>query len=113
MRHTPALTILMLIATSSVAGAQTPANPMHASLKATFDTVAGYLAKTAEKVPEDVYSFKPISASEPSLNLLRVAEYTAPACLNEKRSEPRRFSRRRRAVIALPSAECRKGRTSC
>lgn len=59
MKYTSVLTLAMLLATSSVAAAQTPANPMQASMKSMYDSVKGYLAKTAEKVPEDLYSFKP------------------------------------------------------
>jgi len=39
--------------------AQAAATTMTQATKAQFDLVKGYLAKTAEKVPEDVYSFKP------------------------------------------------------
>ncbi len=59
MKSTFVATVALVFATSSFAAAQTPANPMHGSLKAVFDTLKGNIAKTAEKVPEDLYSFKP------------------------------------------------------
>ena len=39
--------------------AQTSANPMTDSVKAQFAAVHDYIARTATKVPEDLYSFKP------------------------------------------------------
>jgi len=40
-------------------GAGAMADPFSKALKASFDTVSGYLAKSAEKMPEANYSFKP------------------------------------------------------
>jgi uncharacterized damage-inducible protein DinB len=48
-----------LLCAPSLARAQAPANAMQTSVKAVFDILKGNLSKTAEKVPEDVYSFKP------------------------------------------------------
>jgi len=42
-----------------VQGAGAPANPFSNALKASYDTVSGYLARSAEKMPEADYSFKP------------------------------------------------------
>lgn len=39
--------------------AQTAGNPMTDAVKAQFGMVKGAVARTAEKVPEDVYAFKP------------------------------------------------------
>ncbi len=39
--------------------AQTSANPMTDSVKAQFGMVKDYITRTAAKVPEDLYSFKP------------------------------------------------------
>jgi uncharacterized damage-inducible protein DinB len=36
-----------------------PADPFSKALKASFDTVSGYLIKSAEKMPEANFSFKP------------------------------------------------------
>jgi uncharacterized damage-inducible protein DinB len=49
----------LLVSAPSLALAQTPASPMQASIKAVFDMLKVNLSKTAEKVPEDVWSFKP------------------------------------------------------
>jgi uncharacterized damage-inducible protein DinB len=48
-----------ILALPSIAAAQTPANPMQTSIKAVFDMLKGNLSKTAEKVGEDLYAFKP------------------------------------------------------
>jgi uncharacterized damage-inducible protein DinB len=47
------------LALPSVAAAQAPANPMQVSIKSVFDVLKGNLSKTAEKVGEDLYAFKP------------------------------------------------------
>ncbi len=39
--------------------AQAPANPMSADLKAAWNQIKGNIAKSAERLPEDQYSFKP------------------------------------------------------
>lgn len=39
--------------------AQAPANPISADLKSTWNQIKGYIAKSAEKMPEEQYSFKP------------------------------------------------------
>ena len=39
--------------------AQAPATSMTQATRAQFDDVKGYLSKTAQKVPEDLYSYKP------------------------------------------------------
>ena len=40
-------------------GAGATADPFSKALKASFDTVSGYLARSAEKMPEENFSFKP------------------------------------------------------
>ncbi len=42
--------------------AQTPATTLTQATKTQFDDVKGYLSKTAQKVPEDLYSYKPTPA---------------------------------------------------
>ena len=60
MTRTLVLTAAALLGTVSFAAAQgAPANPMQGSIKGVYDSLKGNLAKTAEKVPEDLYSFKP------------------------------------------------------
>lgn len=50
---------LFVLSSFSYAAAQTPANPMQASIKGVYDGLKGNLVRTAEKVSEDLYSFKP------------------------------------------------------
>jgi uncharacterized damage-inducible protein DinB len=59
MTRTLVLTAAALLGTVSFAAAQTPANPMQGSIKGVYDGLKGNLAKTAAKVPDDLYSFKP------------------------------------------------------
>jgi len=53
------LAAFFVLLSSSFSFAQTPANPMQASLKATYDGLKVNLSRTAEKVSEDLYAFKP------------------------------------------------------
>jgi len=52
-----ALGTAMLLAPALTA--QTPSRALTQATKEQFDEVKGYLAKTAQKVPDDLYSFKP------------------------------------------------------
>jgi uncharacterized damage-inducible protein DinB len=51
--------IVVLLGAPLPALAQDAANPMQDSIKTVWTTLKGNLSKTAEKVPEDVWSFKP------------------------------------------------------
>jgi uncharacterized damage-inducible protein DinB len=51
--------VAALLALPSVSFAQAPASPMQVSIKSVFDLLKGNLSKTADKVGEDVYGFKP------------------------------------------------------
>ncbi|MGE3512036.1 MAG: DinB family protein [Vicinamibacterales bacterium] len=50
-------TAAALLCTATMATAQS--NPLQTSIKAQYDGLKGNLVRTAEKVPEDLYSFKP------------------------------------------------------
>ena len=52
--------VVLLLARTALA--QAPATGMTQATKAQFDEVKRYLSKTAQKVPEDVYSFRPTQA---------------------------------------------------
>lgn len=58
---TVCLTAVMLTVPAA-AGAQSSANPMVDAVESQYGVVKGNLAKTAEQVPEDVWSFKPTPA---------------------------------------------------
>jgi uncharacterized damage-inducible protein DinB len=49
----------VLFVMPALAAAQAPANPMQTSIKSVFDMLKVNLSKTADKVPDDVWSFKP------------------------------------------------------
>lgn len=52
--------VAAFLALPSLSSAQAaPANPMQASIKSVFDMLKGNLSKSAEKVGEDLYGFKP------------------------------------------------------
>ena len=57
MKRLIPILVTALLAAPSLAAAQT--NASQTSVKAIFDMLKGNLSKSAEKVPEDVYSFKP------------------------------------------------------
>ena len=54
-----ACTFLVVIAVAAPAAAQAPANPLTAATRATYDMIKSNITKSAEKVPEEHYSFKP------------------------------------------------------
>ncbi len=53
------LVVAALLAVPAASYAQAPTDPMKTSIKAVFDMLKGNLSKTAEKVGEDLYAFKP------------------------------------------------------
>ena len=57
MKRLIPILVTALLCAPSLASAQ--ANASQTSVKAVFDMLKGNLAKSAEKVPEDVYAFKP------------------------------------------------------
>lgn len=63
MRTASRLVLVALVcAVAAAAFAQTqsaPANPITASTKMMFQIVSGYVTRTADKVPDDLYAFKP------------------------------------------------------
>jgi hypothetical protein len=55
------LSICLMLAAGTQAAAQPPANPdARAAVKFGFEEVSGWLAKAAELVPADKYSYKPV-----------------------------------------------------
>ena len=46
-------------AAAQTGAAQTPANPLTAAMKSSYDLIKGNITKSAEKVSEEHYSFKP------------------------------------------------------
>jgi uncharacterized damage-inducible protein DinB len=57
MRFERAVLVLLLLATPSLALAQNP-NPLTANAKVQFGALSGFVVRSAEKVPEDLYSFR-------------------------------------------------------
>ena len=55
-----ALLLLALIAAPTVAAAQNP-NPLTANAKVQFGALSGFVVRSAEKVPEGLYNFRPVA----------------------------------------------------
>ncbi|HPT26542.1 MAG TPA: DinB family protein [Bryobacteraceae bacterium] len=51
--------IVLALLVAAPVFAQTPSNPMSADLKATWNQIKANIAKSAEKMPEENYAFKP------------------------------------------------------
>jgi uncharacterized damage-inducible protein DinB len=80
-----ALTIAALLA-PTLAEAQ---NPMIASIKAQHDQVKGYLLKTADTVPDNLYSFRPTPEVRTVAQLLgHVADASAGICASASGDKP-------------------------
>ena len=58
MRHAAVLALLVVTATSSGRAQSAPANPMARSLQRSFASVASYIVRSAEQLPEDKYSYR-------------------------------------------------------
>ena len=54
-----ACTLVAALALAVPAAAQTPANPLTAATKSTYDMIKANITKSAEKVTEELYAFKP------------------------------------------------------
>jgi ABC-type transporter MlaC component len=52
-------TFVVALALAAPAAAQAPANPLTAATKSTYDMIKANITKSAEKVSEEQYSFKP------------------------------------------------------
>jgi uncharacterized damage-inducible protein DinB len=78
------LSVVFLV--PSLAQAQ---NPMMASVKAQHDMVRGYLLKTAEVVPENLYSFRPTPEVRTIAQLIgHVADSSAGICASAGGEKP-------------------------
>ena len=53
------LLLAVLLATGSSAASAQPANPLTANAKIQLAALTGFVIRSAEKVPEDLYSFRP------------------------------------------------------
>jgi uncharacterized damage-inducible protein DinB len=54
-----ACTLVVALALAAPAAAQAPANPLTAATRSTYDLIKANITKSAEKVSEEHYSFKP------------------------------------------------------
>jgi uncharacterized damage-inducible protein DinB len=54
-----ACSLVAALALAAPAAAQTPADPLTAATRSTFEMIKGNITKSADKVPEEHYSFKP------------------------------------------------------
>jgi DinB family protein len=59
MNRTATILCAATLAAASTVQAQTPANPLSANFKASWQNISGLLARMAEKMPEENYRFKP------------------------------------------------------
>src|SRR4030095_8906249 len=59
-RLASALVLLALITAPTAASAQNP-NPLTANAKVQFGALSGFVVRSAEKVPEGLYQFRPVA----------------------------------------------------
>ena len=53
------LFLAALLATASSGAFAQPANPLTANAKVQLEALTGFVIRSAEKVPEDLYAFRP------------------------------------------------------
>ncbi len=51
--------LVVVVATAAIAGAQSNPNPLSADTKGMYESVKGLILRSADKMPEEHYSFKP------------------------------------------------------
>ncbi len=92
IRYVPLLSIAAILATATLALAQTPADPLVSGQKMLDTRVKDYLIRSAEKMPEENYSFKPspdVRSFGQILGHVADAQYLfGSALLGEKNPEP-------------------------
>ena len=76
MKIRDVIVVMLLLSTPAVAFAQS-ANPMTANAKIQFGALSGFVLRSAEKVPEDLYSFRATPDVRSMAELFGHAEYAA------------------------------------
>src|SRR6188768_3843465 len=97
-----ALLLLVLLAAPSAATAQNP-NPLTANAKVQFGALSGFVVRSAEKVPEGLYQFRPVAEVRTMAELFgHVADAMFGMCSTAAGTKPPRTGIEK-VVLAKPA----------
>ena len=113
MRFTRAVLVLVLVAAPSVALAQN-ANPLTANAKVQFGALSGFVVRSAEKVPEGLYNFRPVPEVRTMSQLFgHVADAMFSMCSTAAGAKPPRTGIEKETAKPLLVAALKEGISYC
>ena len=110
---TSALLLLALIAAPTAAAAQNP-NPLTANAKLQFGALSGFVIRSAEKVPEGLYNFRPVAEVRTMSQLFgHVADAMFSMCSAAAGTKPPRTGIEKETAKPLLVAALKEGVSYC
>jgi uncharacterized damage-inducible protein DinB len=108
-----ALVLLALIAAPTAASAQNP-NPLTANAKVQFGALSGFVVRSAEKVPEGLYNFRPVAEVRTMAQLFgHVADAMFSMCSTAAGTKPPRTGIEKETAKPLLVAALKEGISYC
>ena len=108
-----ALVLLALIAAPTAASAQNP-NPLTANAKVQFGALSGFVVRSAEKVPEGLYQFRPVAEVRTMAQLFgHVADAMFSMCSTAAGTKPPRTGIEKETAKPLLVAALKEGISYC
>ncbi len=112
-KRASALLLLALIAAPTVATAQNP-NPLTANAKVQFGALSGFVVRSAEKVPEGLYNFRPTAEVRTMAQLFgHVADAMFGMCATAAGTKPPRTGIEKETAKPLLVAALKEGVSYC
>ena len=108
-----ALVLLALIAAPTTAAAQNP-NPLTANAKVQFGALSGFVVRSAEKVPEGLYLFRPVAEVRTMAQLFgHVADAMFGMCATAAGTKPPRTGIEKETAKPILVAALKEGVAYC
>ena len=108
-----ALVLLALVAAPTAATAQNP-NPLTANAKIQFGALSGFVVRSAEKVPEGLYQFRPVAEVRTMAQLFgHVADAMFGMCSTAAGTKPPRTGIEKETAKPLLVAALKEGVSYC
>ena len=108
-----ALVLLALITAPTAASAQNP-NPLTANAKVQFGALSGFVVRSAEKVPEGLYQFRPVAEVRTMAQLFgHVADAMFSMCSTAAGTKPPRTGIEKETAKPLLVAALKEGISYC
>ena len=108
-----AFLLLALVAAPTAASAQNP-NPLTANAKVQFGALSGFVVRSAEKVPEGLYNFRPVAEVRTMAELFgHVADAMFAMCSTAAGTKPPRTGIEKETAKPLLVAALKEGVSYC